>query len=127
MSAQEIVKICIKTIAKNYDLDYSDLKKSCKKNLKIAAKFDAELEDSIKELIDLSETSDREDLEEFDIDTIKFYCQMYEVSIDNKNDDQIKDTLWKHFEDLYELGSNDSYSEEEKPKSSKTKKKIKST
>ena len=111
-TAEKLVKYCIKTISKNQELDYSELKDSCKKVLKMSKMFDQQLYGMMEELLDLGNVGSEEELGDFDMNTLKVYCRIKELD-DSVSDKKIKASVWKNIQEEFELNESDEGSEED--------------
>jgi hypothetical protein len=109
ITAEKLVKTCIKQIAKTQELDYDDCKEDCKKVIKMARKFDDQLLGIMEDLLELSNVGSPEDLEEFDIEVLKVYCRIKELD-DSLSEKKLRAQIWEHMQEEFEL---DSESEEE--------------
>jgi hypothetical protein len=109
VSAEKLVKTCIKQIAKTQELDYDDVKDDCKKIVKMARKFDEQLLTLMEDLLELSNVGSEEDLEEFDIEVLKMYCRIKELD-DSLSEKKIRAQVWEHMQEEFEL-SDDSESD----------------
>ena len=103
-SAEKLVKLAVKTIARNNKLDYSDLKDECKKIIRSARNMDESILGMMEEMLDLGNVGAIEELEEFDIETLKNYCRVKELSVEG-SDSKIRDRVWKSIESEYEIES----------------------
>jgi len=111
-TAEKLVKYCIKTISKNQELDYSELKDSCKKVLKMSKLFDQQLYGMMEELLDLGNVGSEEELDDFDMNTLKVYCRIKELD-DSVSDKKIKASVWKNIQEEFELNESEDESEDE--------------
>jgi hypothetical protein len=129
VSAEKLVKTCIKQIAKTQELDYDDVKDDCKKIVKMARKFDEQLLTLMEDLLELSNVGSEEDLEEFDIEVLKMYCRIKELD-DSLSEKKIRAQVWEHMQEEFELSDDseeddtDSESEEESESESEPEPKI---
>ena len=115
ISAEKLVKTCIKQIAKTQELDYDDVKDDCKKIVKMARKFDEQLLSLMEDLLELSNVGSEEDLEEFDIEVLKMYCRIKELD-DSLSEKKLRAQVWEHMQEEFELSDDsdeESDSEEE--------------
>ena len=106
-TAEKLVKYCIKTISKNQELDYSELKNDCKKVLKMSKMFDQQLMGMMEELLDLGNVGSEEELDDFDMNTLKVYCRIKELD-DSVSDKKIKSSVWKNIQEEFELNESES-------------------
>ncbi len=104
MSAEKLVKTCIKQIARTQELDYDDCKDDCKKVIKMARKFDEQLLGLMEDLLDLSNVGSPEELEDFDIEVLKMYCRIKELD-DTLSDKKLRAQVWEHMQEEFELDS----------------------
>jgi hypothetical protein len=111
VSAEKLVKSCIKQISKDNELDYSEVRDDCKKILKMAKKFDEQLLGLMEDLLDLSNVGSFEELEDFDIEVLKMYCRIKELD-DSLSDKKLRVQVWEHMQEEYELSDSDSDSED---------------
>ena len=130
VSAEKLVKTCIKQIAKTQELDYDDVKDDCKKIVKMARKFDEQLLTLMEDLLELSNVGSEEDLEEFDIEVLKMYCRIKELD-DSLSEKKIRAQVWEHMQEEFELSddseeddSDDSEDSEEEESESEPEPKI---
>jgi hypothetical protein len=117
ISAEKLVKTCIKQISKIQELDYDEVKDDCKKVLKMARKFDEQLMSMMEDLLELSNVGSPEELEDFEIEVLKMYCRIKELD-DSLSDKKIRAQVWEHMQEEYELSdSEDSESESDSEES----------
>ena len=100
-SAEKLVKQAIKTIAKTQELDYEELKVDVKKIIKSARNYDEYIMGMMEEIMDLSNVSSPEELEDFNIEVLKIYCRIKELG-DSGSDRSIKVRVWKNIEEEME-------------------------
>jgi predicted site-specific integrase-resolvase len=112
VSAEKLVKTCIKQIAKTQELDYDEVKDDCKKVVKMARKFDEQLLALMEDLLELSNVGSPDELEEFDIDVLKMYCRIKELD-DSVSDKKIRAQVWEHMQEEFELSDEDSEEDSE--------------
>ena len=112
VSAEKLVKSCIKQITKSQDLDYSEVKNDCKKIVKMAKKFDEQLLGMMEDLLDLSNVGSEEELEDFDIEVLKMYCRIKELD-DSLSDKKIRAQVWNNMQEEFELSDDETDSEDE--------------
>jgi hypothetical protein len=116
VSAEKLVKTCIKQIAKTQELDYSDVKDDCKKIVKMARKFDEQLLTLMEDLLELSNVGSEEDLEEFDIEVLKMYCRIKELD-DSLSEKKLRAQVWEHMQEEFELSDDSEESDSEESES----------
>ena len=115
-SAEKLVKQTIKLISKTIPYDYEQLKTSAKKVIKMARNYDDELLGLMEELLDLSQVTSEEELDEFSIDVIKLYCRVKDI--DTKGSEKsLKARVWKIMESEFEIDSEDLSDSESEPES----------
>ena len=112
VSAEKLVKSCIKQITKSQDLDYSEVKNDCKKIVKMAKKFDEQLLGMMEDLLDLSNVGSEEELEDFDIEVLKMYCRIKELD-DSLSDKKLRAQVWNNMQEEFELSDDETDSEDE--------------
>ena len=101
-SAEKLVKHTIKLIAKVHQLDYEELKIDAKKIIKLSQKYDQQLYGMMEELLDLGNIGSEEELEDFDIEVLKIYCRIKEIS-DSGSEKTIRANVWKNIQEEFEL------------------------
>jgi len=107
MSSETFVKQAIKTIAKATDTDYEELKRVVRKVLKSARNYDQSQLGVMEELLDFTNNvSCEEDLGEYDIETLRVYCQIKDID-PSGSDKSIRARVWENFEEEYGPGSDD--------------------
>jgi hypothetical protein len=111
VSAEKLVKSCIKQISKVQELDYDEVKDDCKKIVKMAKKFDEQLLGLMEDLLDLSNVGSPEELEDFDIEVLKMYCRIKELD-DSLSDKKLRAQVWDHMQEEYELSDSEEDSDE---------------
>jgi hypothetical protein len=123
VSAEKLVKSCIKQISKDQELDYDEVKDDCKKILKMAKKFDEQLLETMEALMELSNVGSLEELDEFDSDILRMYCQIKELD-DSVSEKKLRVMVWEHMQEEFELSDSetdsDSDSEDEGSEDSET-------
>lgn len=112
MSAEKLVKYCIKHIAKYEDLDYDKLKINSKKVIKMARDFDQQLLGLMEDLLDLVNVGSIEELYDFDIEVIRMYCRIKDLD-DSVSDRKLIESVWKNMQEEFELDESDSESEDQ--------------
>lgn len=101
MNAEKFVKHALKVIAKLNDVDYEQLKNVTKKVIKAARNYDERQLGIMEELLDLTNNvSCEEDLEEFDIEVLRIYCQIKDID-QSGSDKSIRSRVWQNFEEEY--------------------------
>jgi len=110
MNSEKIVKLAIKTIAKATDMEYEELKAVSKKVLKMAKTYDSELMARIEEILELQEVTSEEEMLEFDVDTLKMFCDVKEIE-HSGTEKSVRHNVWKYLEEQFEM-DDDSESEE---------------
>jgi len=107
MSTETFVKQAVKTIAKVNGADYEELKRTVKKVLKSARNYDQSQLGIMEELLDFTNNvSCIEDLVEYDIETLRVYCQIKELD-PSGSDKSLRARVWENFEEEYGHGSDD--------------------
>ena len=116
-SAEKLVKQTIKLIAKTQDLEYEELKIDAKKLIKAARVYDESLFGMMEEMMDISNVSSPEELEDFNVEVLKIYCRIKELD-DSGSDKSIRNRVWENMELEFEVDdSEDSEDEESEPES----------
>ena len=113
-SCEKLIKYTIKSISKKFEIDYSTLKDALKKVLKVAKNYDESLLGMMEEMMDLGNVGSPEELDDFDIDTLKVYCKIKEID-DSGSEKHIRARVWKNIESEFEL--DDSEEEESEDES----------
>jgi len=113
-SCEKLIKYTIKSISKKFEIDYSTLKDALKKVLKVARNYDESLLGMMEEMMDLGNIGSPEELDDFDIDTLKVYCKIKEID-DSGSEKHIRARVWKNIESEFEL--DDSEEEESEDES----------
>ena len=99
-NAEKIVKYLIKTISKVHGIDYSVLKNTSKKIIKLARNYDEQLLGTLEELLDLNNISSEKELAEFDIETLKLYSRIKDIEYDDSYSDKIiRKNVWAYIEE----------------------------
>ena len=111
MNSEKIVKLAIKTIAKATDMGYEELKSVSKKVLKMAKTYDSELMARIEEILELQDVTSEEEILEFDLDTLKMFCDIKEIEHSN-TEKSVRHNVWKYLEEQFEIDDSDSDSDE---------------
>lgn len=112
MNSEKIVKLAIKTIAKATDMEYEELKTVCKKVLKMAKTYDLELMARIEEILELQDITSEEELHEFDIDTLKMFCDIKEID-HSDTEKSVRHNVWKYLEEQFDVDDSGSDDESE--------------
>jgi hypothetical protein len=107
MNSEKIVKLAIKTIAKATEMEYEQLKAVSKKVLKMAKTYDLELMARIEEILELQDVSSEEELLEFDVDTLKMFCDVKEID-HSDTEKSIRHNVWKYLEEQFDVDDSDS-------------------
>ena len=110
-SAEKLVKQTIKLLSKTHDLNYEELKHDAKKLIKAARNFDDSVLGIMEEIMDLSNVSSEEELEEFDIEVIKIYCKIKEIDPEG-SERHLRSRVWKNIESEFELDESEESEEE---------------
>lgn len=111
MSSEILVKQAVKTIAKVNGADYEELKRTVKKVLKSARNYDQSQLGVMEELLDFTNNvSSEEDLGEYDIETLRVYCQIKELD-PSGSDKSVRARVWENFVEEYAPGSEDGESD----------------
>ena len=111
-SAEKLVKQTIKLISKTQDLDYEELKIDAKKLIKAARVYDETLLGMMEEMMDISNVSSPEELEDFNVEVLKIYCRIKELD-DSGSDRSIRHRVWENMELEFEVDDSDEESDEE--------------
>ena len=96
-SAEKLVKQTIKLIAKTQDLEYEELKIDAKKLIKAARVYDESIFGMMEEMMDISNVSSSEELEDFNIEVLKIYCRIKELD-DAGSDKSIRNRVWQNMD-----------------------------
>jgi len=110
-SSEKIVKYLLKTISKVHQIDYSILKNTSKKVIKLARNNDEQLLGLVEELMDLVNVSSESELVEFDIETLKMFCRVKEIEYEDVSDKGIRKNVWMYLEE--EMGDDDDESDDD--------------
>jgi hypothetical protein len=105
-SAEKLVKQTVKLLAKTQDLDYEELKSDAKKIIKAARNYDEYLMGIMEELMDIGNVGSPEEIEDFNIETLKIYCRVKELD-DSGSDRTIRARVWGNIEEEMELEDSD--------------------
>ena len=111
-NSEKLVKQTIKLIAKNHSISYSELKVETKKIIRNARNFDEQTLGMMEELLDLSGVASEEELYDYDIEVLKMFCKIKEIEVSD-SENQIRNAVWKHFEEEFEVGTDFSEDSEE--------------
>jgi len=111
-SCEKLLKYTIKSISKKFEIEYSVLKDSLKKVLKVAKNYDESLLGMMEEMMDLGNVGSPEELEDFNIEVLKVYCKIKELDVEG-SDRHIRSRVWKNIESEFELDEDDEESEDE--------------
>jgi len=111
-SAEKLVKQTIKLISKTQDLEYEELKIDAKKLIKAARVYDETLLGMMEEMMDISNVSSPEELEDFNVEVLKIYCRIKELD-DSGSDRSIRHRVWENMELEFEVDDSDEESDEE--------------
>jgi len=112
MNSEKIVKLAIKRIAKATDIKYEELKAISKKVLKMAKTYDLELMARIEEILELQDVSSEEELLEFDVDTLKMFCDVKEIE-HSGTEKSVRHNVWKYLEEQFEMDESEEGSDSE--------------
>jgi len=112
MNSEKIVKLAIKSIAKATDMEYEELKSVSKKVLKMAKTYDSELMGRIEEILELQDVTSEEEMLEFDVDTLKMFCDIKEIE-HSGSEKSVRHNVWKYLEDQFEVEDSESDDESE--------------
>ena len=104
--SEKLVKKAIKLISESTNIDYSELKKLCKKVLRDAKNTDERLLGTMEELLDLGEVASEGELVDFDIDVLKIYCKIKELDY-NVPEKQLRKNVWVHIESEFDVDDSD--------------------
>jgi hypothetical protein len=107
MSAEKLVKYCIKHIAKYEELDYDKLKIDSKKVIKMARDYDQQILGLMEDLLDLGNVGSIEELYDFDIEVVKMYCRIKDID-DSVSDRKLVEAVWKNMQEEFELDESES-------------------
>jgi hypothetical protein len=111
-SAEKLVKQTIKLISKTQDLEYEELKIDAKKLIKAARVYDETLLGMMEEMMDISNVSSPEELEDFNVEVLKIYCRIKELD-DSGSDRSIRHRVWENMELEFEVDDSDEDSDDE--------------
>jgi len=111
-SAEKLVKQTIKLIAKTQDLEYEELKIDAKKLIKAARVYDETLLGMMEEMMDISNVSSPEELEDFNVEVLKIYCRIKELD-DSGSDRSIRHRVWENMELEFDVDDSDEDSDDE--------------
>ena len=101
-SCEKLLKYTIKSISKKFEIEYSALKDSLKKVLKVAKNYDESLLGMMEEMMDLGNVGSPEELEDFNIEVLKVYCKIKELDTEG-SDRHIRGRVWHNIESEFEL------------------------
>jgi len=101
MNSEKLVKLTLKVIAKSFEVEYDELKLNAKKVIKMAQQHDEKMLGMMEELMDLSEIGSKEELNEYDIDTLKMYCKIKEIDCEKLSEKGIRAAVWDNMESEY--------------------------
>ena len=104
--SEKLVKKTIKLISESTNIEYSELKKLCKKVLRDAKNTDERLLGTMEELLDLGEVASEEELVDFDIGVLKIYCKIKELDY-NVPEKQLRKNVWDHIESEFDIDDSD--------------------
>ena len=110
-TCEKLVKYALKSIAKKYNLEYSQLKEDFKKVVKTAKKYDESLLGMMEEMMDLGNVGSPEELEDFNIEVLKIYCKIKEIDSDG-SERHLRSRVWKNIESEFELDESEESEEE---------------
>jgi hypothetical protein len=110
------IKKTLKVISKEYEIPYEELKNTAKKYLKSAKSYDENLYTTIDELLALVDINTLEEIDEFDINTLKMLCKLRDIDMSGSEKD-IRKRVRDYFEELFEDIDSDEDSEEESDES----------
>jgi len=110
-SCEKLLKYTIKSISKKFEIDYSTLKDSLKKVLKVAKNYDESLLGMMEEMMDLGNVGSPEELEDFNIEVLKVYCKIKELDVEG-SEKHIRSRVWKNIESEFELDESDDDSDD---------------
>jgi len=111
-SAEKLVKQTIKLISKTQDLEYEELKIDDKNLIKAARVYDETLLGMMEEMMDISNVSSPEELEDFNVEVLKIYCRIKELD-DSGSDRSIRHRVWENMELEFEVDDSDEDSDDE--------------
>ena len=110
-TCEKLVKYALKSIAKKYNLEYSQLKEDFKKVVKTAKKYDESLLGMMEEMMDLGNVGSPEELEDFNIEVLKIYCKIKEIDPEG-SERHLRSRVWKNIESEFELDESEESEEE---------------
>jgi hypothetical protein len=113
MNAEKLVKLTLKVIAKSFEVEYDELKLNAKKVIKMAQTHDERTLGMMEELMDLSEIGSKEELADYDIETLKIYCKIKEIDYEKLSEKGIRAAVWDNMESEYSESDSESESEDE--------------
>jgi hypothetical protein len=111
-SAEKLVKQTIKLISKTHELDYEELKLDAKKLIRAARNFDENLLSMMEEMMELRNVGSEEELEDFNPEVLKIYCQIKEID-DSGSEKSLRVKVWKNIEEEFELDEDSDLDENE--------------
>ena len=111
-SAEKLVKQTIKLISKTHELDYEELKLDAKKLIRAARNFDENLLSMMEEMMELGNVGSEEELEDFNPEVLKIYCQIKEID-DSGSEKSLRVKVWKNIEEEFELDEDSDLDENE--------------
>lgn len=100
-SVQHIFKHAIKTISKEYEIPYENLKVSLKKHIKMIKNFDENVLNMIEEVIELDEVTSIDELKQYNPDVLKLYCRLKEID-SSGTDTVVLKRVWQFIEENME-------------------------
>ena len=107
MNSEKLIKQTIKFIAKEYSLEYEELKLNTKKYIKISKNYDQQLLGMMEELLDMGNCTSEEELADFNIEVLKIYCRIKDID-PSGSDKSIRRRVWDHIEEEFEDSDEDS-------------------
>ena len=110
-SAEKFVKQALKTISKINQLEYEELKQMSKKIIRNARNYDESMLGVMEEMMDISQISSEEDLEEFNIATLRTYCQIKDINPDG-SERSVRARVWESIQEEYGSDGSDEFEEE---------------
>jgi hypothetical protein len=112
MNHEKLVKLTLKVIAKSFEVEYDELKLNAKKVIKMAQTQDEKTLGIMEELMDLSEIGSKEELNDYDLETLKIYCRIKEIDYSKLSEKGLRAAVWDNMESEYSESDSDSDSDD---------------
>jgi hypothetical protein len=101
MNIESIFKHALKTICKHTDLEYDDLKDMLKKHLKMVKNYEENMIQTFEEVMEMDDVSSLEELEDYDINTLKLYCKIKGLDYSG-NEKQLRQVIMTYIEETFD-------------------------